>query len=215
MTIIDLSHTLTSDTPVYPGEPQPQIEQVCDYDTHGCKTTSLRFNSHTGTHVDCPAHFYNSGFTCDNADLSHFYGTATVIDCSSKKEGETITMEDIVLKTTKIKTLDFVLVHTGWSEKWNDKSYFGNFPVLSYEVCAWLTEVGIKGIGLDTISLDPINASEFSSHKLVLRKGLIIIENLCKLNQLINKQFTFSCFPLKIIKGDGSPVRAVAIMEQD
>jgi len=38
-------------------------------------------------------------------------------------------------------------------------------------------------------------------------------ENLANLDQVVGKRFTFIGFPLKIREGTGSPVRAVAVVE--
>jgi len=105
------------------------------------------------------------------------------------------------------------LIHTGWSLYWGTEKYFSNYPVLSLKAADWLSRFELKGFGLDTISADEADSQDFSVHKALLRNDTIIIENLTNLEKLPCSQFVFSCFPLNFEDADGSPVRAVAIIE--
>ena len=57
-----------------------------------------------------------------------------------------------------------------------------------------------------------VNKSEFCT-KFIKNRQIINIENLANLDQCGAELFMFSCFPLKLENGDGSPVRAVAWFE--
>ncbi len=107
------------------------------------------------------------------------------------------------------------LLHTGWSQFWGTEDYFGNFPVLHPDAATYLSAFNLKGIGSDTISFDPVDSVELPVHHILLSAGIILIENLVNLNKLPQHDFTFSCFPLNIKNGDGSPVRAVGIVTRD
>lgn len=96
---------------------------------------------------------------------------------------------------------------------WDTENYLKFFPVAAEDLISTVAETKIKGIGLDTISLDSIDAHHHPNHKKILGSDKIIIENLTNLQSLIGKRFLFSCFPLKILNGDGSPVRATGIIE--
>lgn len=88
------------------------------------------------------------------------------------------------------------------------------FPVLSKVACSWLINFELKGVGLDVISIDPVDDTlDLINHRIVLGKGMVIIENLTNLDLIGDELFTFSCLPLKIENADGSPVRAIAILE--
>jgi len=71
-----------------------------------------------------------------------------------------------------------------------------------------------EGVGVDAISMDRVVDEELPIHKILLEKGVIFIENLKGLDELIDCEFIFSCLPLKIEGADGSPVRAVAIIHE-
>jgi arylformamidase len=107
---------------------------------------------------------------------------------------------------------EFVLLHTGWSRHWGQEAYFAGFPVLSAEAARWLCGRGLKGIGLDAISIDPVDSTTYPNHHICFRAGLILIENLTGLEALAGRSFLFSCLPLKLEQADGSPVRAVALI---
>lgn len=55
--------------------------------------------------------------------------------------------------------------------------------------------------------------SELKTEKLLLKEGIISFEGLIKVDKLPkNKEFMFYGLPLKIKGGDGSPVRAIALI---
>jgi len=145
-------------------------------------------------------------------DISAFAGKALIVDCSSLQEGDIIQLQ-VIEDAVVLDENDFIIFYTGWSKKWGAEDYFGNYPVISQDLANKLAGSNIKGIGLDVISIDPVDSKDKVNHKIILAAGKIIIENLTNLEQLLNKQFTLSCFPLNIKDGDGSPVRAVAIIE--
>jgi arylformamidase len=209
--IIDLSHQLNNHISVYPGTANPLFKQVFNIKEHGFAETKINMLSHHGTHMDAPAHMILNGKTLDQFEPEKFFGKACCINCSN------IQNSNIDLNLLKkyehiIKTADFVLFFTSWSNKWGTEDYYSNFPVLSKEACQWLSNFNLKGIGLDNISLDKIDTENFENHYIILGKGMIIIENLTNLDLLENKEFTLSCFPLKFDNADGSPVRAVAFV---
>lgn len=82
---------------------------------------------------------------------------------------------------------------------------------MDQEAAKWLASFKLKGIGIDTISMDDMNSTDFSVHKEFLTKNIFIIENLTNLDAVCKEHFTLCVMPIKTTKTDGSPVRAVAI----
>jgi len=212
MKIIDLSHTLEEGMPVFPGMLNPSFKEAFSVKDNGFKETNLNMLTHTGTHIDCPAHMLESDITTDNVNLNLFYGKAFVADFSDKKSGDTITKEDLKKYVDEIDKYSVILIHTNWDKFWGNDKYFDNFPYLTIDATRHLVDSGIKTIGLDVISIDAIDAKIYSNHFIALECNVVIVENLRNLDLLLEKEFTFSAFPLKIKSGDGSPVRAVAII---
>lgn len=209
MKIVDLSHTVSSNMPVYPGTEQPILRTGCSIDEAGFLEKKITMYSHTGTHIDAPAHLIKNAKTLDMLAIEHFYGTGFMLNFENDKS-KTIDISSLEPYGKEIEKIDFLLIHTGWSKHWGAEEYFSNYPVLSIEASRWLSEFSLKGLGLDTISVDDSETDDYPVHKSFLNKDIIIIENLTKLLHLPESTFNFSCFPIKFEDADGSPVRAVA-----
>ena len=214
MKVIDLTHVITAQMPVYPGTEPPILEPANTYEKDGFKETKLSMYTHTGTHMDPPAHLYPGRTTLDRFPPEQFIGKALVIDCQSLREGEPITMEHIARYGEKVDQADFLLFHLGWDKRWGSESYFGDYPCIDDEVLDKILRGSYKGIGFDVIGLDPIADGNLTRHKKLFKsKEIVNIENLCNLELCGDNLFWFSCFPLKIADSDGSPIRAVAWFE--
>lgn len=211
MTVIDLTHVISPEMPVYPGTEGPKFTPANTYERDGFRETLLSMYTHTGTHMDAPAHIFANRTTLDAFPVSQFVGSAAVIDCSDLEAGGAITMEHIA-RNPAAKQAEFVLFRTGWERFWGKEDYFGDYPCITPEVAAWLTSAGKKGVGLDSISLDPM--ARLTLHKQLFREHeIVIIENLCNLDKLPQSLFTLCALPLRHLDADGSPIRAVALLE--
>ncbi len=104
---------------------------------------------------------------------------------------------------------------TGWSNRWGDESYFDEFPAMNLEAAKWIANQHLKGVGTDAISIDLISAKVFEVHHVLLGANMVIVENLNQLERLLDKVFQLSVLPLKIKEADGSPIRAIAIVENE
>lgn len=214
MKVIDLTHTIKEEMPVYPGTDTPKLISASTYEENGFKETLLKMYSHTGTHMDPPSHLYADRISLDQFPVSQFLGKALVIDCRDLEEGQLITMKYLEKYGKKTEKADFLLFCTGWDKYWGNKAYFGNYPCINNAVLEYIIQGDYKGIGFDVIGLDPINDENLTRHKKLFKNcDIVNIENLKNLELCGNDLFNFSCFPLKIDKCDGSPIRAVAWLE--
>lgn len=211
MRIIDLSHDLDANMPLYPGTPAPRFEETASIDTDGYRETRISLCVHTGTHVDAPAHLIKGAKKLDQLPLEMFYGEALLISVNAPGQ-QLITVDDLTALGSSMKGKQFLLLRTDWSHHWGSENYFSGYPTLSQAAAHWLAAAGVKGVGLDTLSADPIDAPALPIHHILLGAGMIIVENLTHLSALPDKDFIFSCLPLKICNADGSPVRAVAVV---
>ncbi len=214
MKVIDLTHVIESNMPVYPGTEQPSLEPVAIYEKDGFKETRISMTTHTGTHMDPPAHIYRGSMTLDAFPADQFIGKALVIDCTAVREGGLITMDHLAPYGDKVKVADFLLFYLGWDALWGTEAYFGDYPCIDEDVLDYILAGDYKGIGFDAISIDPISDENITRHKkLFENKNIVNIENLCNLGLCGSDLFWFSCFPLKINDSDGSPIRAIAWFE--
>lgn len=211
MKLIDLSHRIAPGMPVYPGTEAPVLTTPFDLEKDGFVETRISLLSHTGTHMDAPAHIIEGGKTLDQMPVSAFYGRTVCIEAVSGRPE--ITVEDLMAFENEIQAVDFVFFRTGWSRLWGQSGYFEGYPALTTEAAVYLNHFSLKGIGFDTISADAPQANDFSIHKIILGNNRIIIENLTNLDQLPPVLFSTACFPLHFSNSDGSPVRAVAFIE--
>ncbi len=214
MKVIDLTHSITPDMPVYPGTEKPVFTPANSYEKDGFKETKISMFTHTGTHMDPPAHLYAGRTTLDQFPIDQFIGRALVIDVRHLKEGEKITLKEIEKYGFLPEKADFLLFNLGWDKKWGTDAYFGDYPCVDDEVLSYIMNGSFKGIGFDVIGLDPISDVNLIRHnRLFKEKDIVNIENLKNLDLCGNDLFNFSCFPLNIENSDGSPIRAVAWFE--
>jgi kynurenine formamidase len=212
MKIIDLTHAISPNMPVYPGTEPPAFITGCSIDDIGFLEKKITFYSHTGTHIDAPAHIIKGAKTLDLLPIEHFYGKAFLLNVTNIKS-RPIDIKEFEPHLETLMQVDFLLIQTGWSRYWGTEKYFSGYHVLSPAAADWLSRFGLKGLGLDTISADEADTRDFPVHKAFLQNDTIIIENLTNLERLPCNQFIFSCFPLSFEDADGSPVRALAFIQ--
>ncbi len=212
MKVIDLTHTISEDMPVYPGTEGPKLQPANSYEVDGFKETLITMYSHTGTHMDPPAHLFKGRTTLDQFPIDQFVGKALVIDCSDLKEGDTIPFDRIEKVKEKADKANFILFRTGWDKYWGTDKYFGNYPYVEDAVVDYLIQSKKRGVGLDVIGIDPIAHESLPIHKKLFKNNeIVVIENLTNLDLIGDDLFTFCALPLKLVNGDGSPIRAIAI----
>jgi len=181
-------------------------------------------HEHNGTHVDAPAHFLSNAkpdayVTIEQVPLAQLIGRGVRLDCRDIKTGEYVSksrISDWERQHGPLQAGDIVLFDFSWAEKWalrpNDQPYVENWPGVGMDAARYLLSKQAAALGVDTLSPDPPEAlSTRPIHPVVLEKQMLIIENLCNLNQLPDF-FLFLALPLKIREGSGSPLRAVAMV---
>lgn len=214
MKVIDLTQMISNDMPVFPGTEPAKLEIVNTYETDGFRETLFHISSHTGTHMDAPYHLFGERTKLDELPAAQFVGKALVIDCREVPAGGEIGMEYVERVREAADQAEFLLFCTGWDKKWGTAEYFGAYPVISLEICQYLLDSGKKGVGFDTIGIDPVAEMTLPRHKKLLSaQDIVIIENLTHLEEIGSGLFTLAALPLKYQEADGAPTRAVAILE--
>lgn len=214
MKAIDLTYTIKEEMTVFPGTEMPKLITTSNYEKDGFRETSISIYSHVGTHMDPPAHIYPDRTTLDEFPASQFIGKGLVIDCRDLNEGEDITIDCILKYGKKAEKVDFLLFNTGWDKYWGTDKYFGDYPCVNDDVLDYVLNGNYKGIGFDTIGIDPVSDEKLTRHKKLFKdKDIVNIENLKNLELCGEEIFKFSCCPLKIENSDGAPVRAIAWFE--
>lgn len=214
MKIVDLTHTIHSNMPVYPGTEPPLFTNANSLEEHGFIEKKITMFSHTGTHMDAPSHILSGGKSLDAYGIEHFLGTAYMIVLQNINSRE-ISLEDLRKYEAEICNVDYLILNTGWCKYWGSQEFFTGYPILSQEAATWLSEgFSLKGIGTDAISIDYEDSLNFPIHKIFFKNELVVIENLNNLDHLKDQKFQFCCFPLKTKDADGAPIRAIAVTHE-
>jgi kynurenine formamidase len=201
--LIDLSVALNEQTPIYPGDPATKIEPAGVLAKDGYTDHYVSIGTHVGTHIDAPMHMLDDGKSLDQISLERFVGQGRLIKVTDNGFNE--------LKAAGIKEGDIVLLCTGMSDKYQDSVYFEDYPAMSEEAAKYLVDAKVKMVGVDACSVD--NQEGFPIHKILLAGGVLIIENLTKLNLLDDKNFTVYALPIKL-QIDGAPARVIAEIKE-
>ena len=210
MKIVDLSHVIEAAMPVFPGTEPPVLAPANTIARDGFAEKKITMYSHTGTHMDAPAHMLPGAPTLDAYPVERFYGRAVLVDVSQRAVKH-IELADLLPLEERLHGARFVVLRTGWAERWGRPEYYADFPALTPQAARWLIDLGIVGVGTDAISIDRMEDAAFPVHNLLFAAGVFVIENLCNLAGL-GPEFELACFPLRIADADGSPVRAVAFI---
>ncbi|MBN2324814.1 MAG: cyclase family protein [Spirochaetes bacterium] len=211
MRIIDLSYDLSKDTVMYPGLFKPAVEEEATIAKNGVNIKRMTLITHTGTHVDAPRHFYDTGVTVDEIQLSKVMGEAVVVELAKDRKAGLIDPEELVPYDKTIRRGDILILNTGIYKRYGTREYTHNYPAISREAAQWIISKGVATLATDATSVDPYQDSAADAHYTILGAGIPIIENLANLGRITQGRFFFICLPLKIKGGDGAPCRAVAI----
>ena len=222
---VDLSQALEEHMPNYPTHSKFYHNLWGSY-WHGDRalTYQLVLNEHNGTHVDAPAHFISDAkpqahVTIEQVPLGRLMGRGARLDCRQFHEGDYVTRSFVAQWEAEhgaLKASDIVLFDFGWAAHWglrpHSQRYLADWPGVGMDAAEYLIEKPVAALGVDTLSPDPPEALHIKPiHPVVLEKQVLIVENLCNLDQLPDF-FLFLALPLKIRGGSGSPLRAVALL---
>jgi len=206
MNIVDLSHSLLDKGPTYPSDPKLIIKKEKNIKENGSLLHSISFGTHTGTHLDVPSHMIDKGKTLDEFSLDSFMGVAVKVNNKNYKS----------LINFK-KSYDTVIYDTGWYKNYKSPDiFFGqNRPIIPEELIYLLITKKIKIFGCDLPSVDASGSGDKSVHKSLLSKNIILYEALTNLDNLPTLlPFKFFGLPLALGRVDGSPIRAIGILEK-
>jgi arylformamidase len=213
-TIIDLSHPLEHGQSNFPFDPKISVVVHNTVASIGYNITQISMSTHQGTHLDAPFHFYDDGMTVDQIPLESFFGPTSLIDLapgSMLEAKEPVSLEMFKPHEEKFRPGAKIIYRTGWDRMFGKPEFFSDFPSLTLEAAQWIAEKRVSLLGMDT----PTPGSQWKEiHWALLKPGIdvVIVEGLANLESL-PEQFTLAAFPLNIKGRDGSPIRAVGIID--
>lgn len=207
MRIVDLSLPLDS------AMPGVEITTAKRLETHGWNATTLSLYSHCGTHMDAPRHFLSNGATLDEQSLNVCVGPAMVINLEPVAPKQLFRPADFDHVEREITPNSRLLLRTGWHKRYGTPEYRDELPRLSLELARWLVDRRVALVGVEPPSVADVNNKQELTevHQTLFRGNVLIVEGLANLDQLSSTHVDFIALPMKVMGGDGSPVRAIAI----
>jgi arylformamidase len=208
----DLTARLETHMPVWATEPLPVFEPIAFVARDGYLLERIASTSHTGTHMDAPSHFIEDGMTVDEIPPERLVGLACMLDVGGEAEGPVVPVRALERHWPTDFRPEIVLLRTGWSaERAPTKRYLYEFPGIDPAGAEWLAGRGVKGVGTDALGIDPYTNAKFEAHKVLLGRGIWILEALDHLDQLVEgRPYTLVAGPIKIAHGSGGMARVLA-----
>ena len=183
----------------------------------GFASRILMFSDHIGTHVDSPFHFIPTGGTIESVPLGRLVGPAICLDVSGKSPDQPITPALLAAAERRagapVRKDDILLVR-GWPGRHTDEGFL-KCAGLNREAAEWVVARGIKALGCDLASPDDPKDLTRPVHMILLGQGILIMEHVAHLETLPGPRFLFVGAPLRIRGATGSPIRAMAIFEEE
>ncbi|WP_108672064.1 arylformamidase [Peribacillus acanthi] len=199
---IDISQPLDSNVATWPGDTPFNYSVSWSKEQSGSVNVGkITMSIHTGTHIDAPFHFDNDGKRVVDLNVSLYIGKAKVVhllNCQS------IGIKD--LSNIDLQGVERLLIKTG---AWENRAEFPQFiPHVESELAEYLAKHGVKLLGLDLPSVDPLDSKELPAHHALSKHGVHILEG-CVLEEVEEGDYELIALPLALVEADGSPVRAV------
>ncbi|MEB0003005.1 cyclase family protein [Cryobacterium sp. RTC2.1] len=213
--IVDLSVPVGAGTQVYPGDPVLEFSVHSTIERDGFNLLNVSMGSQTGTHVDAPFHFSETGLKIDEIPLERFVGRGVIVDARAAGPRGRIGWEFIEPVADQVRPGSIILLHTGWSEYYGTDRYFEN-PFLDADACRRLIGLGVRTFAIDAINIDETPdethpGEGFPVHHLIADVDGVIGENLTNIAAIDFTAPVISLLPIAFEAADGAPVRAVAI----
>jgi kynurenine formamidase len=196
----------------FPTDPKLSIIAHGTVPTMRYNISQISMGSHQGTHLDAMYHFVDEGKTIDKMPLEWFYGPARLLRIP-KKGGEELGVGDFEEYEEALTPGARIIYETGWHREFGKPHFFSEFPSLTQEAARYLAGRKIRMLGMDT----PTPSRDYYEvHHILLEEPaeIVIVESLAHLDRL-PAEFTFIGFPLLFHGRDGSPIRAVGLVEGD
>jgi arylformamidase len=202
LSLIDISRPLQKGVPNWPGDTEFNYEVSWSKEQSGSVNVGkVTMSIHTGTHIDAPFHFDNEGKRVKDLDINVYVGEALVVDMTGK---ESIGADD--LKYLNLDGVERLLFKTN---SWKNADVFPDtITYLRQDIGSFLSRKGVRLIGVDVPSVDPLDSKELSAHHGLHKHEINILEGI-NLEHVEPGRYELIALPLAIAEADGSPVRAV------
>ena len=205
--IYDISVPIRSGGLVYPGNPEIDIAlQQAMAKGASANVSTIRFGSHTGTHVDASRHFFDDGQPVDKIPLDRLIGPALLVGFSD----DVRSVGAAELREHDIKDHKRILLRTRNSALLSRREFVNDYTYLAPDGAQYLVDKGVELVGIDYLSIEQFHSGHHLTHRTLLERSVVIVEGL-DLSVPPSGEYQFICLPLRIVGCDGAPARAVLI----
>jgi arylformamidase len=201
--IHDVTVPLAPGMLAYPGDPSFEIESVHEVGEAPFRLSRMVLTTHSGTHVDAPAHFLAGGATVDQLPLEILLGKARVVELSTRERVDRADLEALDLADDLR-----VLLKTRMSGQMLKAGYQEDHLYLTVDAAHYLAQAGLKLVGFDYLSIDRFGSADFPAHHALLEAGVVLVEGL-DLSEVEAGEYEMACLPLRVGGGDAAPARVV------
>ena len=199
---IDITQPLNNDIAHWPGdEPFHYKTTVTKEDSGSVNIGQITTSVHIGTHVDAPFHFLNDGKRIIDMDVERYIGRCKVVDVSAFAQ-----IDEIAIQSVLKQPVERILLKTSIPN--NPTRFPKDVPPITIDGAAYMEKMGVKLVGVDVPSVDPITSKELAGHHALYEYDIYILENVM-LDNIAEGDYELIALPLAMTEADGSPVRAV------
>jgi kynurenine formamidase len=190
------------------------------------QSTILTMACHGYTHVDAPVHFLPGDRDIAQMPVDQWVGEAAVVDLTHLGDDGEVTAAELEARAQHVRAGDIALLRTDWPRKVSveDEKFWRDAPFTGRSACEWLVRRRVKAVGYDyppdrairTMIFSPatkVTREECTTHDVFFPAGITVVEYLTNLDRIGAPRCRFVALPLRIEGADGSPVRAIAIVE--
>ncbi|MCS6845049.1 MAG: cyclase family protein [Caldilineales bacterium] len=225
--VVDLSHVIHPEIPLWPGDPPVEFETVAELERDGFYLRRFSIGEHSATHINASNSFVAGGRGIDAYPPEGLVVPAVVIDIRPQAAANpdyALTVDDVLAWERdhgRVPAGSVVILFTGWQEKWNDpKAFFGldeagglHFPGFSAEATRFLFDQRqAAGMGIDTHGVDPGQDPTFATNTMIAERNAIALECLTNLDQLPPTGTTLVLGILRLKDGSGTPLSVMAFV---
>jgi arylformamidase len=212
---VDLTQPITEQTPARPLHVRPTFEDHLTHEADGTASTLVSIETHVGTHMDAPAHFYagEGHRTIDQVSPAEMVAEGVVCDFSHKAPNSTISGEELRERAERhdLSAGEYVLLDTG-AEVADTDAYLLEYVSLDASAAEYLRDVGITCLATDALNVDQsgLAIAEHVVHHTLLSADVLIVEGLTGVDRVSPGRVDVVCTPLPYVGRDGSQVRFLA-----
>jgi len=205
--IFDISVPIRTGGLIYPGNPEIDVSlQQAVAKGASANVSTVRFGSHTGTHVDASRHFFDDGQPVDRIPLERLIGPALLV----RFDDDVRSVGVAELRGKDLEQHKRILLRTRNSALLSQPQFVGDYTFLAPDGAQYLVDNGVELVGVDYLSIEQFHSGHHRTHRTLLERSVVIVEGL-DLSVPPAGEYEFICLPLRLAGCDGAPARAVLI----